>query len=316
MEGRQGAWRALVVFGALAAARTATAQEPKAASRLTWDAPPSCPTAEDIEARIKSRTPNPPRSVTVQVSLDSDPAAPTGQVRVTMSTDGAERSFVAPSCEEAATAVAVIVALAANKAEPPPELPPEKPTPPPPPPTPREQPQPPPPNDAWRWVVGLGGAVDTGSLPSLAPGVAIGVEARAPRTFVIGLEVAGFAPKTERVAPAEATIALVDVLPRACALLPFGAAVRGGTCLGAGVGIMPGESANVTQPRSAIGFRPEAVWLARLEATLSAWASARVEGGALVDPVRPPFRIDPWGEIYRPPLLTARLAAMVDFRFR
>lgn len=97
----------LVVFGALALipARALAQSTPSSArGTVTWDAPASCPSAEVVDARIAERVDIPFGDVRVRVTEVDE------GVRVDMTADGADRSFVAPTCDDAA----VIVALAAH----------------------------------------------------------------------------------------------------------------------------------------------------------------------------------------------------------
>ena len=299
----------------LATSRHAAAQSMPPA--LTWDAPAVCPTAEDVQARIATRVDGPPRDVRVRVS-----EVPDG-VRVEMSTGGADRTFVAPTCDDAATAVAVIVALAARaeaRAPPPttaarpafPVAPPGDPA--------RDRPVVSPPPIAGpvtRWSAAVGAAIDTSS-PHLSPGFTVGAQARRG-LGAVGVSGSAFLPQTEHamsVPPVQTTVTLVDLLALGCLLVPVATQLDAGGCLGAGVGILHGQSGSIDRPRSNIGARFESVLLARVELAVTSAIVLRLEGGGLADPVRSPFRVEGLGDVYRPPAFALRLGAWVDLRFR
>lgn len=235
-----------------------------AAGALTWEAPASCPAAADVEARIAARLEGASRPVKVRVV-----EAPEG-VRVELSMDGADRSFVAPTCEEAATAVAVIVALAARLAEPAPPAPPAVPVAPPalvaPP---REAPSAPPAAvPTSRWSVSLATAVDAASLPRATPGVALGVQL-GRGLFRFGVTTSGFLPRTEHAAgppQVQTTVALVDALITGCALVPVLRRLEVGGCVGGGLGLLHGQSASILEAQRSAGLDPavEAGLFARL----------------------------------------------------
>jgi hypothetical protein len=303
--------RQLALVGALIALPASATAQPSAGA-LTWDAPPGCPSAQDVEARIAARVETPPREVRVRVV-----EVPEG-VRVDMSTDGADRTFVAPTCDDAATAVAVIVALAAHakaQAAPPvlakaPEVVPPRPAP---------LPLPPPaPSPPTRWSVSAAGVADTGSLPHVSPGIGLGIQARRG-IGAVGLTASAFLPKTEHAAgePAvQTTVTLVDLLALGCLLVPVLPRTDAGGCVGAGVGMLHGASGSIDRPRSNAGLRPEGVLLGRAEVAFSSAFSLRLEGGALADPIRNPFRVEGVGEVYRPPALALRFGLGLDIRFR
>lgn len=287
-----------------------------AAPALIWEAPASCPTAADVEARIAARLEGPARPVRVRVL-----EVPDG-VRVELSTAGADRTFVAPTCEEAATAVAVIVALAAHMAEPePPAAPPLPPTPAPPAPEILVEPAraaPPGALRRWRWSASLAAALDAASLPRATPGLALGVHL-GRGLFGLGLTTSAFLPQTEHgtgTPAVQTTVALVDVLVAGCVLAPLGRGLEAGGCLGGGFGVLHGRSASVTTPDANLGVRPEGLLLGRVEVPLFTHLRLHLEAGALADPIRSPFRVAGIGDVYRPPPVAFRGALGLDVRFR
>src|SRR5688572_15299475 len=76
--------------------------------RFTWDAPEGCPSSEQVASRIAARVRHPRSAGDVRAQVESD----ANGVRVRVVIEDMERTIVAPTCEGAADAVAVIVALA------------------------------------------------------------------------------------------------------------------------------------------------------------------------------------------------------------
>lgn len=162
---------------------------------LRWDAPAGCPArdavADEIAARIGDHAPDARITADVRVTAD-DAGAYTVEVGLAGDVVG-HRSVRASSCEEAATATAVVIAIAATSAhatevpEAPPTPDPLAPTPrparpaPPPATTIQEPPAPAAPADARpRGITGIAvaarGGVDVGSIPGVAPLVGGAVE--------------------------------------------------------------------------------------------------------------------------------------------
>lgn len=281
---------------------------------LTWEAPATCPTSEDVQGRIAARVDGRVPAVRVKVA-----DVPDG-VRVEMSTGGADRTFVAPTCDDAATAVAVIVALAARAQEAPPPPAPALSAPAPSADPARDQPSSVPVPSAGpltRWSVAAGAAIDT-SAPHLSPGFTLGAQARRG-IGAIGLAGWVFLPQTEHaesMPPVQTTVTLIDLLALGCLAVPVVSRLDAGACLGAGVGMLHGKSGSIDRPRSNVGFRLESALLGRLELAVTSAIAVRLEGGALADPVRSPFRVEGIGDVYRPPAFALRLGAAVDVRFR
>lgn len=286
---------------------------------VVWSAPAGCPASEDVAARIARRVPA--RSA-------GDDATETARVEVRATSEGytadvrlgeARRTLTAPTCEDAAEAVAVVIALArGGRAEPEPEA-----TPPPEPPAPRDAPPRPrpvgaagaPPGPRLQGRVAVLGALDTASLPNLAAGATAHV-ALHRGAFGGGLALSAFVPNTATFgARGEARIGLVDALVLGCASPrlagPDEAGRAGhlaaGACAGGGVGVLFGTSDGVSTPESGAGPRPELAGLGRVTAGLGGGFALRGELGVVVDPVRFPFRVANVGDVFRPPAASARI---------
>ncbi len=311
-------------LAALVCSATSAAQGSASELTLDWSAPPECASATELHARIARRIGSTPFSpLRVRGRFEN---TPDGRVNVSLRTDHGERVFSAPSCEEAAEAVTVIVALAATRdsdaassATPPPSPPPSVDV--------RADARP---NDADTispspsahdrgWFVTAGAALDSASLPHATPGGFVDVETHRG-LFAFGLTGAVFAPQTRHSTednPASTTIMLADALAKACLDVPtFNRTIDFGACASAGVGILPGSSEAITHPRSSAGARFEAGAMGRARIGLGRVVAVRLEGGPLFDPVRPSFEIGTIGEAYRPPFVAFRGSVGLEVRIR
>jgi hypothetical protein len=319
-----------------------TSAPARADDRVTfaWDAPQGCPSSAAVEAAIVARLGA--ARVASRVDVRGSVSREAAGFRVRVSTGPNERALVAPSCAQAAEAVAVIVAVAIDEAEraratPPATSTPDNPT------TvtpaeaseparlaraeapPAEWPTDPPASASspfTRWIeLCVGAGVDTASLPKPSPGIAVSADWRVARWLSLGVVVSAFLPQTERHAgdPAvRATVALVDAIAGACVLAPVAVGAREmdlGACLGAGAGLLPAESAAVSNPASGLGMRPELLAAGRLRLPLSGRFALRLDAGPLVDPSRPPFEVGGVGVVHRPAIATFRAIVGVGIIF-
>src|SRR5438445_13628937 len=76
---------------------------------FTWTAPEGCPSSGNVETRIRARVRS-PWEWPVRGRVEREGSA----VRVELTTPRGQRVLTAPTCEQAAEAVAVIVALAVD----------------------------------------------------------------------------------------------------------------------------------------------------------------------------------------------------------
>jgi hypothetical protein len=239
-------------------------------------------------------------------------------VRVELTTASGARTVTAPTCEEAAEAVVVIVAIAVVEElaeHAPSEAP--KPTEPP---KPSETTQPPPPSSPSKtyWGLSFETGMDSISLPQLTAGISLGARI-GHGLFSAGLQLGGFLPQTQRSpAPIEATVGLYEAMAEGCLLAPFRPEIvlEVGACIGLGVGIMPAQGASISHPASDIGARPQGVMDGQIGWVLGKGWVFRLRAGPLLDPLRPSFQISGIGEVYRPPTTSFRASAGIELRFQ
>jgi len=292
------------------------------APAFVWEAPEGCPSSTDMEGRIRARvTSGSVWRVRGRVLREA------AGFQVQLTTPGGERVLTAPTCDQAAEAAIVIVALAVDGATLRPSAGEVRP------PTgpsaadaetvARDEAPPRAPAQARmperHWGVSLGGALDASTLPEPSPGLT-GAVAFSAGALSLGVEVSGFRAQSQRASgepPVAVTMALVDVMATGCVTgRPLARALEAGGCVGAGVGILPAESDGITSPKASVGIRPQALVALRAGWILSDHLVLRIQAGPLLDPVRPSFRVDGLGEIYRPPAFTFRGSAGLEVRFR
>jgi hypothetical protein len=78
---------------------------------------------------------------------------------------------------------------------------------------------------------------------------------------------------------------------------------------------MPAGSEGVIAPKRGVGVRPQGTIAGRIGWWLGDRTMVIVQGGPLVDPSRPPFQIDGVGDLYRPPAVSFRASAGLEWRF-
>jgi hypothetical protein len=286
---------------------------------LQWEAPPGCSSHTDVLARVEAKREARPWAPTrVNVIVTNDAQSP--RVHVHVVSPLGERDFVAPSCDDAANAVALLVAIAATSAAaPPPPEPPARIAPQAPQQARRSAPPAPPlPVELHVWT---GPAVDSGSLPHTTVGLVAGVHAQRG-WFGIGLEGAAFLPQTERASSevkVQLDVSLFDVLASLCVGPESGWGARSaslGVCAKAGVGLLHGRTTGISSPGSGNGPRAESALSGRLLWPLSSRVALRFEAGPLVDWATSPFRVSGLGDVYRPAALSFRGASAIEFRIR
>lgn len=163
--------------------------------RLDYRAPEGCPHEEEFARRLSERLTRArlavpeefARTLLVELTLDAEGA--TGRLEfVSVSGESFTRSMRGPTCDEVASGMALVAALAVDAdpiaVEPPPGEPEPSPPPPPPPPLPppRLPPPPPPPPPPPRlppdepsgWFVGAGGGFVTWASPGAALALSLG----------------------------------------------------------------------------------------------------------------------------------------------
>lgn len=340
---------AVGAVGVCALATRAAADETPAVV-FRWNAPASCPSSADVEARIRRRIEAPRRSSRIDARLTEEG----GEQVVVVAIDGVERTLRAPSCAAAADAVAVIVALAldanarrevdAGTSEPA-ALQPDA--------SPSDAsvgavpdsadasllaaPSPPDaaakddrlrdgdangravpaPMDRYA-ALALGAVVDTSTLPHVSPGIVIGGELRRS-VFAGRLATTWLLPQTVRGTSGDlaysAAIFAADLEATGCAVTSAIGWADFAGCLGVGIGVMHGASDGVSAPGSGFGPRFQGHFGARVAIPIGARLALAVGAFGIADPARSPFRIEGIGDIYRPPPLAFRGNAGLEWRF-
>jgi hypothetical protein len=307
--------RRATLVAALLALHPFDARAAEANGGFAWVAPEGCPSSSNVETRIRARVRS-PWEWPVRGRVEREGSA----MRVELTTPRGQRVLTAPTCEQAAEAVAVIVALAvdgqsldAPLGEPIPA---------------RAEPvrtESPPAQGLQResggrmWGVSIAGAVDSASLPSPSPGLAVGVGV-STGALSLGLSATGFLPRTA-VAPTDssvrASVALVDLMVSGCVVTSLKPRIPAeiGACVGGGVGAMPAGSEGIVAPKRGVGVRPQGTIAGRIGWWLGDRALLVVQAGPMVDPSRPPFQVDGVGDVYRPPSVSFRGSAGLEWRF-
>lgn len=154
-----------------------------------------------------------------------------------------------------------------------------------------------------RWSGTVGAAVDVGSLPRAAPGLALGFDVR---RGALGLRVVTSAFGAQRDHASGMSIAAFDTLIMICALAPIGSSVDLGACGGGGLGLLRAEGAASAPADSVIRFRPEGIATTRFDVSLfpALWVS--LEAGVTVDPLRTRLPLAGDAEAHRASLVAFR----------
>jgi hypothetical protein len=279
---------------------------------LEWTAPPECPAAAEVEARIRS--------------LAGDALDVAARVHVARTVDGyradlvlrgrdgtaRERSLTGESCQVVVEAVAtVLVASHVEEQAAAPRPPPARPDTP----SPRLEASPPPPiSSGWDVWVAARPMLDAGLLPATVLGGVVDVGAGLG-DWRGELRLAGLAP-ADAVAPAGSSAELFAFTAEgaACAARAL-ATIRVGGCIGFGVALVHGRGVGVAEPRSELRLVPapklavDLRWPARGRIALRGDATVRL---ALT---RPEFSIENEGPLHRPALLSGQLALGPEARF-
>lgn len=167
-----------IVVATVAFARTAHADVDPTAT-FEWVAPEGCPSQEVVRESIRTLVRSGAAPVRAQAVATAGPPW-TARIRIDHDDERGDRELEASTCEALGQAVALVVALAIDRAETaPPEdvaAAPVKPTPAPTPPaTVAEKPVVPPSGDERRFATHVGLAARSGLLPSITPGVEAGI---------------------------------------------------------------------------------------------------------------------------------------------
>lgn len=298
---------------------------------LGWEGPASCPPSEDIDRDVRrilgdTTLPEalPPIAAKVSVRENTD-----GRFEVRMVTTSSgetrERALHTETCDEARELVAFLLALLidpnARAPSPAPatsETLPPKPAPPAP-----VEPAPvsrksPAAERADRWVLGLSGSAEYGTLP----GGSLGGEVRGGLLlsgWSIEARASAWVPRRAEspdVPEAGGKFSLFDAALLGCLRGRPSArpAVQG--CIGPGLLWLRGEGYGVTMPSSDEALIAAVAAEAALLVAVSRQVSLRPALGALVPLVRPTFAIHDVGTIHRPNAVAFRVSLGFEARFR
>lgn len=303
--------------------------------QIGWDAPHGCPGVRGVRTLIEAYVGEPldlPRSKPISaegviVRMED------GTFRMTFrleSVAGVTNDvMVADECRTLADALALKVALAMDpvavlgalgepEPEPAPavEPPPDPPTPAPPPPPERDEESRDRPQRVRGFLRPVGG-VGFGPLPELGPGVALYGGVIFP-WWRIELGVDHWFEQPARLAEfpdAGADIGTVSGHARLCPT-PRVSSVELPVCAGVELGAMYGRGVGLGRPRTswrawaAIDVGPAIAWEAR------PWFALWAESTAVFALLRPGFRVEDVGSLYRAPVASARVVAGVEFRLK
>jgi len=320
-------WRCVVrvsiLLGVFLGARRASAAE------LKWSSPPDCERARAVGATVGNLAGRPLAEVeglSFGVSITKTGDTWTLSLETTES-DGAtsSRTISGKSCREVAAAAAVVIGMAVRDrapvpdAESPPKAPP---TPPPaapvepPPLKPKIVPGPPPPRPrsqkapSFAPMVLLGGVADTGSLPALAPGVALLASVRRAGVEV-ELEGTALFPQSREVSPGTSgTFGLFAGALFGC-LAPSSGRFSVLGCAGVELGGMSGRGNGVTNPKLGTAFWDAFRAEVGGELALGRMLRLTARAGIVVPFARPEFQLD-GQEVHRPAAFGGRALIGVE----
>jgi len=156
-----------------------------------------------------------------------------------------------------------------------------------------------------RWSATFAPAIDVGSLPRPAPGLALGFDVR---RGALAARLRGSGYLAQRTP--DFSVALFDVMALVCALAPIGASIDFGACGGGGVGLLRA----VAPEDAASSLRPQGAAELRLDLFPGHVVFVSTEVGAVVDFVRPPVRLAGF-EPYRPLAVAFRATIGIHVRF-
>jgi hypothetical protein len=277
---------------------------------LEWDAPPGCPSAGDVHAQVAQllrRTPETRLSARADVRSDA-----TGW-HVVLETTVGERRLDAPSCDEIARAVALVLALAIDREAITPEtagggaraLP-----------APAPALRPASRRTPLRGGLGVAAAADVGTLPAPAAGVSVAVGLR-PDRWRLEVTATYWAPQsaalggTANVGGDFRLLGGGASVCRAALRWPLEVAA----CARAEGGILSGTGTGVSTPKTAQS--PFWTVLAGVTAALpfGRRAALRIDADLGWNPLRPTFALEPYGTVHQPAVIVgrARLGAEVLF---
>ncbi len=300
--------RCAATLSAILGATPASAQV-RGPLSLAWEAPPGCPTRDDVVAAVTRLRPHAfqrPASIPVdavgRVSRDGNAWSLGLDIRV--SGDASERSVTADTCDEAADAAAVILALVieqAGRREPErvaaPTVAPASSG-----------------GDGLQFIARLHGAVDVGTLPSVAPG--LGASVGVSRSW-LRVELGATWFPSQRASSdngRSVDIGLVSGELRVCATPLRTTRLAAGLCAGLAGGVLYAQGLGFDLDRSDVTpwWSPLAGVTVNVRLWRALWALALVEAGVTLG--APRFVSGEGAELHRPSLVTARGTLGVELR--
>ena len=270
---------------------------------LVWDAPPECPSAQEVERDIARLIGESSHERTVRASAVVSSTDDGWRVRVRMETSGeiSERSITAPTCRALEKAVALVVAITIEPRAAVSETPaPPAPSPPPPP---NDVPKPPPivvrepAPSRLKWFAAMGTSTEIGLFPRLGVGGELDIGLRLP---MFSAEISGalFAPQsTTLTGSAGGHFNLASMGVRACGRV-LGGQVEVFGCADTVVNRLAGRGFGVTTPSSASTMLATFGLGPRVDVRLSPTLFLLVDIGATYTPGRASFVLDNVGRVY------------------
>jgi hypothetical protein len=154
-----------------------------------------------------------------------------------------------------------------------------------------------------RWSVAVRGAVDAGSMPRAAPGIALGFDVRRG-ALGLRIDASAFVAQVDR--RSDVSVGLFDAMATICALAPIGDFLDVGACGGGGAGLLRAGSVDV--------FRPQGLAIARADLVLvRGLLLATLDAGTVVDPLRTELSLGA-GDPYRASSFSFRSSLGLLFR--
>ncbi len=283
---------------AMSASGEARADDPSAF--LTWTAPASCPSRDDVARQIRGAAgAELPPGLRARAAVQEANGGWRADVELSEGGEASSRHVEGETCRAVADAVAVMVAIAVTPDAAPPAAPP-------PPPPPRRAP--PPPRDRapanplrpWRYAFGAAFLADAGTLPSVGYGGEL-TGAWAPSRLELEADVRALAPTRKSLSPSSptqgATFTFAGGGVRGCYLVVTGrvdlapcAGVDGEWLFASGFGTSHDTSGSGGTATLSLG--------ARLTLRLTPHVGVRAGVDVAAPLVRAAYQISDGGEVY------------------
>jgi len=291
--------------------------EPARIFELSWQAPPSCPTSQDIEREIVRLIGSGSQNrATVRAFAEVTKSDVDWRVRIRIQ-DGdhsSERSFDGPSCRAVGKVASLIIALAIEPnagAAPEPVAPPPRERPEPQPPAPRPEPT----EAALRGFVAAGPLAEVRLLPRAGFGLEIGSGLRLP-ALSIELRAGALLPQPTDVPSVDAggRFFQFNAGLRVCArIVPRAPEIFG--CAAGVLDIVHAEGYGVTAPSSATALLGSAALGPRLDLPLAETVRLSLSVEATHTFSEANFRLDNVGNVHRTPRWGGSARAHVAWLF-